>query len=310
MSSTIKKGGLRVIVPTPITDAVLYASSVLENDYAIWNPLTSYTVGALVIRIETHRVYENLIAGVNATLPEVAALEAVPRWLEVSPTNRWGMFDRKVGTKTLTASPLSVVLRAGRVQGVYLDGLQGAEATISLTSSPGGPVVNTRTVTLDGRIITSVYDWFYTEYEQKERLSVTDLPLHYNGDLTIAITGTGSVACGMCQVGRVLEIGGTEFGAKWGMSDYSVKQKDRFGNLDVQEGDYSDNVTLSVVVLKEDFDRVINQLKKLRAIACGWIGTTTSGYDNLSPFGYFKDAYVVAENSVFCKLAIEIEGVV
>lgn len=310
MSSLLKKGGLRVIVPTPVSEAILVSSSVLENDYAIWSPLTSYTVGALVIRTETHRVYENLIAGINATPPELAMLESPPRWLEISPTNKWGMFDKKVGTKTAGTGALTVVLRPGRLQGVYLDGLRGAHAVIGMSAVPGGPVVLSRSFILDGRIITSFYEWFYTDYAQKERLSVTDFPLHFNGDLTISITGAGSVACGMCQVGRVLEIGGTEFGAKWGMSDYSVKEKDRFGNLDVREGDYSDNVTLSVLVLKEDYDRVINQLKKLRAIACAWIGTTTSGYENLSPFGYFKDAYVVAETPLTCKLAIEIEGVV
>ena len=102
---------MRVVAPLTITDAVLISSSASETDYAAWNAGTSYTLGQRVIRTTTHKVYENLIAGTNANLPENDST----RWLDCGATNRWKMFDAKVGTSTVLPSPLTWTLAPGRV---------------------------------------------------------------------------------------------------------------------------------------------------------------------------------------------------
>ena len=110
----------QIIEPHTVTDVMLVSSTVPETDYAAWNAATSYTVGTKVIRTTTHKVYENLIAGVDATLPENATGGATPRWLDLGATNSWAMFDDKVGTATTSASTLTVVLDPGSISGIGL----------------------------------------------------------------------------------------------------------------------------------------------------------------------------------------------
>ena len=104
---------MRVIVPLMRPQAAslasiesyITASTVNEPDvYAtvpeeVWNAATNYSVGDQVIRTETHMIYENIQAGVDATLPEVdAALETPTRWVRLGPTNKFAMFDTLVKT--------------------------------------------------------------------------------------------------------------------------------------------------------------------------------------------------------------------
>ena len=50
---------------------------------------------------KVHKVYESLSAGNTGNYPPLDVLETVPKWLEVSATNRWRAFDNKVGTRLL-----------------------------------------------------------------------------------------------------------------------------------------------------------------------------------------------------------------
>ena len=54
---------MKVIKPVAVTDAVLISSTAPETDYSAWAAGTAYSVGNLVIRTSTHRIYERLIAG-------------------------------------------------------------------------------------------------------------------------------------------------------------------------------------------------------------------------------------------------------
>ncbi|MFC6413062.1 hypothetical protein ACFP9X_09815, partial [Massilia varians] len=150
--------GMKIIKPTVITDAMLVSSSVPEPDLGeeVWDPLKAYLVGDVVIRSTTHRKYQRTTAGTTSEAPESDSAN----WFDVGPTNRWAMFDRKVGTLTRSPDSLVVVLRTGGVSGVGALELTGRELKVTLTDSPGGVVVYSRTIPLDGTLITSVYDWF------------------------------------------------------------------------------------------------------------------------------------------------------
>ena len=158
---------MKVIKPTVITDAMFVSSTIPETDYTAWNAATSYTVGQKVMRGVTgiHRNFENLIAGVDATLPELATTGATPRWLDLGATNRWAMFDNKVGTVSSASTSFNTVLTPGSISGVAALGLTGRTLQIQMKNTVGGTVVYSNTVNLDGTIVTSFYDWFYEDYQ-------------------------------------------------------------------------------------------------------------------------------------------------
>ena len=89
---------MRLIRPTTLTDAMLTSSTAPETDYPAWSSVTAYTVGARVILTATHRRYEALAASTN-----VSPSTDPTKWLDLGPTNRWAMFDARVGTATSRA---------------------------------------------------------------------------------------------------------------------------------------------------------------------------------------------------------------
>ena len=303
--------GMKIIRPTAITSSMLTSSTVAEPDTGevAWNPVTSYPVGAQVIRTNMHWTYERIgTGGVSAVLPESdSAL-----WLPVGPTNRWRMFDRKIGTVTSAATTITAVMQPGGVSGIGALELVGREAVVTLKEAPGGGTVYSRTISLDGTLITSVYEWLFSEFEQLTDFVLTDLPQHFpSGELTVSITGTTGVSVGVLQVGNVLDVGGTIGQPTVGILDFSRKVRDQFGNFDVQqEGAYSKRGSIQVLTAKSDFNKIYRGIAALRATPCIYIAIDQIGYEPLISYGFFKEFSMVVAyaNHHLCNL--EIEGLI
>jgi len=298
----------KVISPIALTDAILISSTAPETDYAVWAAATAYTLGQKCIRVSTHRIYERLIAGTTATPPETDPTN----WLDIGPTNRWAMFDNVVGTATTITTPLTVVLKPGSISGLALLELVGKTATITMKESTGGAVAYNKVVTLDGTIITSFYDWFYTPYAQEESVALTDLPFHFpNCELTVSISSTsGSVSCGVCKFGEVIGIGATEYGATSGAIDYSVKTVDAFGRYTIVKRGYSKKMSLKVITEQVDYPRISRALADLRATPAVWIATDVYGYEPLTVYGFYKEFSIEVAYPTMNYCSLEIEGLI
>jgi hypothetical protein len=302
---------MKLIKPTALTTAMLASSTAPEADYTPWSSVTPYVAGNRCLLASTHRIYECQVAHTNAS-PEVNLTGLTPKWLDIAPTNRWAMFDNVVGTVTTLASPLTVVLNPGAVSGLALLGLVGRVATATLKNAPGGTPVYTKAVDLDGTVITSFYDWFFGPFVQLTDVVFTDIPLHYVApELTVSLTATsGNVVCGVCKVGEAITIGGTEYGATAGIVDYSVKQRDAFGNYAVVERSFSKRNTFKVETDLLDFNRIFKALTSVRAIPCIWIGTEEPFYEPLVTYGFFKDFSIDVAYPTMNLCSLEIEGLI
>lgn len=295
-----------IIKPSPVSDAMLSSSTVAETDYTAWSATTNYTVGTRVMRAVTglHRNYENRIAGVDASTPETAPT----RWTDIGPTNKWAMFDDVVGTVTQAATNLTVVLRPGAVGGLALLELTGNQAIITMKNAPGGSIVYSKTVSLDGTLISSFYEWFYTEYEQLTDVVLSDLPAHFfTPELTISITSSSTVSCGVCKFGGVIAIGSAQNGATVGIVDYSRKSVDPFGNYSITKRAFSKRADLKIITEAVQFNRIFRTLADIRSTPCIFIGTEIPGYEPLIVYGFYKDFTIdVAYPSAhLCNLSIE-----
>lgn len=299
--------GMKIIKPTVITDAMLVSSTVAEPDVGEqeWVATKAYVKGDVAIRKSTHRKYERLAAGTTATAPE----SDKANWLDIGPTNRAAMFDRKVGTLTTSPGNLTVVMRPGGTSGLGALELTGRELVTRVRSAPGGPVIYEKTVSLDATIIESPYDWFFAEFEQRTDVVMTDLPQHYfNGELEVQLTGTAGVSMGVLQVGQVIEVGRTKKGASVGISDFSKKDRDTFGNYDVLERTWSKNSSMQVITDAADFNKIYRRLASLRATPCIYMGTDRLGFDPLITYGFYKDFGITVDYEHSHLLNIEIEG--
>lgn len=305
---------MSIIKPVALTDAMLTSSTAPETDYTAWNAATSYTVGTKVMRSVSgvHKNFESLIAGVNATLPELATSGATPRWLDLGATNRWAMFDTKVGTVTTLASPLTVVMRPGSISGIALLELTGRQAVISMKDAPAGTTVYTKTITLDGTIISSFYDWFYEDYVQLTDVTLTDLPSQFEScELTVSVTSTaGNVGIGVCNFGKVYAVGKTQYNATVGIISYSSKTVDAFGNTTVIKRANSKRNSLKLVTEKSDFNKIYRLLASLDSVPCIFIGTESAGFEPLIVYGFYRDFSIDVAYFSTHLCNIEIEGLI
>ena len=304
---------MKLIETTAFTDAMFVSSTAPETDYAVW-AFGTFAVGNRRILTTAHKIYECLVAHTSTDAtgsPDLNLTGATPKWLEVSATNQRMMFDNVVGTSTTIASPLTVVLKPGFIGGLGLLELVGTQATISLRDATAGTVVYTKTVSLDNTPIEYFADWFFTDFVQLSEFALTDLPdVYSNPELTITITGSGSVQCGVCKFGRVFYVGDTENGSSIGITDYSVKVKDAFGRYTVVERTFSKRGNYKVVTDKSRFSTIFRRLAALRAKLCIYIATDAPGYEPMIVYGYFKDLNIEANSPLKHRCNLEIEGVI
>lgn len=125
----------RVLVPTTLTDAMLYQTNVLENDYTAWNSATAYVVGDRVISTTSHEIYECVLNHTNQS-PLIAANIGV-EWVVVSPTNRWKPFDQTLASAAVkTTGDISYRLQlTGPVDTVALFGMAGGTVAVELINA-------------------------------------------------------------------------------------------------------------------------------------------------------------------------------
>lgn len=301
---------MKFIRPTAIVGARLTSSTVPETDYAAWNAATAYALGNRVIRTTTHRIYERVIAGTTATAPE----SDLVNWLDIGPTNRWAMFDEKMGTATTASDSMTIVLAPGRLNSLALLGVDASSVTVALVVS--GESVYSASLDLDsGNAVGNWYQYFYEPIYQQSEVLITnlvdaalmDVPAYGEGVLTVTLTRTGgAVSCAMLVVGVVSEVGITRPGAKVSIRDYSRKEADAFGNYTLVQRSYSKRMNADLVVRSEDVDQVVGNITRYRATNLVWIGS--SQYGSLVVYGFASDWSLILEGPVISKFSLEVEG--
>ncbi|MFH0893964.1 MAG: hypothetical protein V2A54_05970 [Bacteroidota bacterium] len=308
---------MKIIRPITITDAMLTASNVAETDGTAgeWAVGTAYVDGDTV-RVTTtgvHKVYECLTNVTGGSSPEVDVLAAVPKWLEVSATNRWKAFDTKVGSQTSQATSITYTITPGViVDSIAFLNLDAATVRI-VSTDPTAGVVYDKTTDLISSVITgsfSIYDWYSYFFSTEFRLTdivLLDLPPYLNTVLDITITYTGGTAkVGGIVMGVQANLGETQYLPSIGIHDYSIKEQDAFGVWSVTERAFSKKMSCDILVESVSIADVQNLLASYRTTLLVWIGS--EDYPSLIVYGFFKDFNIVIGYPSFAICSIDIEG--
>lgn len=294
---------MRYIVPTTITDAMLVAASLPEDDHPAWAAPTAYSVGNRVIRVATHSIFERLVAGTTATAPEADAVN----WLRVGPTNRWAAFDQAVGTRTSASESLSFSIAPGVVRGLALLDLDTESATVVMTVD--GEPVYSRTVDpiQTQESCETWYDYFFEAIQRRTAIILTDLPPYAEGIITVTLAGVGStVSIGTCAVGTVYDLGTVLIAPRIGIIDYSRKVTDDFGATSINERAYARRMSLDVSMPTASVDLATARLARVRARPVVWVASPR--FDSLSVYGFVKDWSVSIPGQITSTCSLEVEG--
>jgi hypothetical protein len=302
-----------VLKPNKLSASSLISTNAVET-VALWNAATNYTVGTLVRRDTTNRIYECLTAGVNADLPEVsAALATGARWLDTGPSNKYAILDEQIATKTSATTQLTFVIAPTACTSVALFGIEGAySATITVRDGVAGPIVFTKTQALDATLITDWFEYFFELSVPKPDLIVTGIPPYHNAHVTVTLTGTTGVTvkCGVFLAGFTYDLGATNYGASAGIIDYSKKDTDEFGNTAFVRRAYSKRLSAKLDVPNTKLNKIQYVLAELRATPSAWMGTNEFGYDPLTVYGFYKDFSIEVQYADWSACSLEIEGLI
>ncbi len=300
---------LRILKPLPINDSILTSSSVAENDYAAWNAATAYAVGDRVIRATTHKIYERIVAGTTATAPE----SDTANWLEISATNRWKMFDAIVSSQTVSASSIVVKFTPGTIHNaVALINLSATSVRIKQTNDTDG-VTYDKTISLQAPATRS--DWwahFFEPIFQSKTALALDMPTYGTGttvEVTIA-NASDNVAVGGLLLGTAIPIGemGVNFGAQVGITDYSRKDRNEFGDTVITERAWSKRAQVDLLVPNSQVDAMQSLFASIRATPTLWVGS--DDFESLAIYGFYKDFAATIAYPNYSQCHLEIEGLI
>lgn len=292
---TIVQGNGKLVSTTATEAVAAYAAG------------TTYALGQQVYVAADMRVYESLQAGNIGHTPATSPTW----WLDVGPMNQWAMFDGEISTATTAASSLTVVLDVGPVNSLALFGLVGDTLTLTMTDGPGGATIYSRTVNLDGTLISDWYQYYFEPDVQMGELFLSDLPTYWAARLTITLTSTGSVACAHCSVGTGYWIGDAKYGAGLGIDDYSRVETDEFGITTLVRRRSAKTLDVAVMLPNVQINKVFNLLDGMRATPCVWslVDSDPDGvYAPFLVFAVYRKARVEIAYPRESLLSLELKG--
>jgi peptidoglycan hydrolase CwlO-like protein len=266
---------LQLVQPQDIDDDVLTSTSVDEFDYPQWSAMTTYAAGDRVLRLVSHRIHESAAAGNTGHDPA----DDDGHWIDVGATNAWAMFDQALGSVTTALSSIVVVLDVTDVSAVALLDVTGATVRVQAAGYDDTQEVGAGAVTF------------------------LDLP-DITGAVTVTVAGTGDVSVGTLLIGKLVSLGLTESSPTAGITDYSKKETDDFGDVTIVERAWAKRMAPKALIRTEALDDVANRIAAVRARPCLWIGDAE--LDSLTVYGFFKDFSIeVGENVSALSLTIE-----
>ena len=295
---------LRLVKPVAITPAMLVSCSVPEDDHPAWVSGTTYAVGAYVLR-PNHKIYRRLIGGAGTTAPELDPTN----WLDAGYTNRWRSLDESNTSATSYAGDIVYTLTPGSIiQTIALLNVVGASVRVQMTDPVDGAVYD-KTITLISPISEAAWwTYFFEDITASTQALFFHLPAYRTATYTITIAASsGQSACGVLLLGKQLILGrGIQYGAKLGITDFSRKEADEFGNYALIKRSWNRKAWYDMLVDNRDLDKVQVELASVRATACLWIGADR--YASSIIYGFYKDFSTVIAYPDLSQLSIEIEG--
>lgn len=295
---------MRLIRPASLDDLTLTLDSTnVAETNPLYNAGTTYALDAIVRSDMTHHDYQSLQASNTGH-----SLSDAAWWLDLGPTNPYKMFDNSNTSQTENAETIEVVVTVdGRADAIAFLNMVAASITIVMTTVEDGELVNE---TIDLVTDSGINNWFEYFFEPVSRLGDYvryDLPNNLNPTFTITITDPGATAkIGSLIVGQSRDLGNLLYGARIGITDYSRKEQDDFGNYTIIERPFAKRASLKAVIPNTRVDAITTVLAQYRATACVIIGHDL--YASTFIYGFYKGWEVELAFLEQSYLTIEWEG--
>jgi hypothetical protein len=227
-------------------------------------------------------------------------------WLDRGASNRWAMFDQYNTSQSTAPSEIEVEIEpTGRINIIALLNISAASVQIVAEDEVDGEIFNQTYSMVSTAGITDWYAYFFEEIIRKGDL-VVELPPYVAPTVTVTFTDAGeTVKVGTLILGQVKNIGGTVYGATVGITDYSRKDTDDFGNYTIVERAFSKRGEFKVWCDTNLYDEIQRVLALYRATPIVFLGTDEFACSQI--YGFYKsfDLEFTGPNKSYCSLEIE-----
>lgn len=332
---------MRLIVPQKIEFLSHSIEETDDVDGAEWSASATYAKDAKV-RYE-HVSYTSLAANNKGNDPSKTWSGDNAKWKKVDATMPYRMCDEYVETQTRakTGEHLSFCVKFDRADAFALFNLDGYDlrahvydlesdtpdepvwpdewdfwqdlSKISLWEYIYNPIVSAWTLVEDISAY-SLYEYNYAPIVGRNRCYFSGIPIQIRGKLCIDIDpGDSSLTAGLGQIviGRMFEIGWTEYDAELGFTDFSRKTTDEFGRTTLVRRSSSNTMSLPIYLHPDQGDYIKQVLDSARGIPCAWIGSNfDNDYRALTLYGALEDYRLVYAGPNEMRLSLEIQGLI
>lgn len=293
-----------VLVQTTIVDSMVTAwGTASEDDTTVWAS-GAFTSGQERHRVETHRVYRRITDGTDA--PGEYPENYPERWQNRRATNRIAMFDGEGATATTVASPLITVFKPGNFNGAYFAGVEGASLLeVVVKDETGGNVVFEFEDDLEGSEPGDWWEYWFMPFNARRDVVLSGIEPFLDAEVTVTLSGPGSVSLGILQVGDLRPIGTTEDRAQAAPKSYSYVAINADGKNEIRRGKKARDLQFTVFGDLDDANRVGATFEELNDLPCAWFASTDPQYEMLRSFGLGRATLIHQDGEYVANINVE-----
>jgi len=299
---------MQAIQPYIVNDATLLSTNIAEMDFPQWNVATTYALNETVIYIapNKHWVVRSLVAGNVGNIP--TGLDTDTKWVKVSETNRWKMFDLKTTSQTINTGAIDVTIAVtSMANAIYIGNVDGASVSVIGKDQFDNEIYSLTKSLVSVQGIYDPWTYFFNPIEYIDEVLIDDLPPYALTTYKVVVSKpSGTVGVGTLVIGYLQELAFTRYGMTMGSIDYSIKQANDFGDFVITERGYSKTLDLSGYVPSTNKNSIITFMNKYRATPIVWIGSGM--YLGSIIYGFIKSYEVTAVGPNETRIQAKIEG--
>lgn len=291
-------------------DSELTSTNVTEADYTEWATGQSITTGDYrqVTDDTVHKVYQAVQNHTSSAGDKPNEDTDNSHWVEISPTNRWAMFHPVAQHQTTRTGNIDVTFDVNQLtDALSFINIDGDSVQVIVTDTTDGEVYNETYTLVDNEGVNNWYSYYFEPISRKRDFVLVDIPLYSTTYFRVIITsGSGDAKCGIVIPGLKKYMGASQYGASFGIVDYSVKSVDDFGNATLTQRAYSRTMKVDLTLDKTTVDDIYNTLSDYRSTPLVWMASDE--YNASIVYGYYRDFDVTVQYHSHSMCSLEVEG--
>ena len=298
---------MRVIKSVVTTDTILTSSNIPEDEYPAWVSGTSYT--ALDKVIYQHKIYQRIVTGVGTTPPDLDQVN----WLDGGYTNRYRMFDNIISSVSSRTGGIEFTLTPNQViNGIALLNVNASTVRVVMNDPIEGVVYDRTKELRSSSNVIDYYSYFFAPLINLGDLDTAiflDLPNKPTATITVYVSsGVGLVGVGEVVYGVQSIVGRTNYGTSIGITSYSRKEVDEFGNVTVIKRKNSKYADYDVDIDNTNLAFVQRLFQDIDSVPCVFIGNPEMGESIV--YGCYSDFKATISFPTVSKCTLRVEGLV